>query len=126
MSRQHVEELLLFVPPANCVLPHDHDNDNDSDSERTTGNRRRSKPQQLQSRNGPNMVTIRERDQQRLAVGHAVWWIPTVNEPPVMVRDEETTPHKLSFGAALKDLLENLSFHCYGKLVEHGHRMQER
>ncbi|XP_034489016.1 pickpocket protein 28 [Drosophila innubila] len=79
------------------------------------------------------MVTIREREQrklhQRLAVGHAVWWIPyttTINDPPVMVRDEQTVPHKLSFAAALKDLLENLSFHCYGKLVEHGYRIQER
>ncbi|KAM8704668.1 hypothetical protein ACLKA7_009172 [Drosophila subpalustris] len=82
------------------------------------------------------MVAIREREQRklhhRLSVGHAVWWIPTrptrptSNNPPVVAREEETVPQKWSFGAALKDLLENLSFHCYGKLVEHGYRIQER
>ncbi|EDV91045.1 GH16433 [Drosophila grimshawi] len=63
---------------------------------------------------------------QRLVVGHAAWWIPTPNGNPNAIRDEEVAEQKLSFAAALKDLLENLSFHCYGKLVEHGRRMQER
>ncbi|KAH8381337.1 hypothetical protein KR093_002829, partial [Drosophila rubida] len=66
---------------------------------------------------------------QRLAIGHAVWWIPRPEPsqvPAARRRDEANVAQKLSFGAALKDLLQNLSFHCYGKLVEHGYRNHER
>lgn len=61
----------------------------------------------------------------RLVVGHAAWWIPRPRGAPVPVREEEAA-QKLPFAAALKDLLQNLSFHCYGKLVESGHRNAER
>ncbi|KAH8242563.1 hypothetical protein KR032_000079 [Drosophila birchii] len=69
----------------------------------------------------------------RLAVSRAAWWIPhpgkIVFQPatttmPIATSAEDA--RKLSFAAALKDLLENLSFHCYGKLVEQGRRIQER
>ncbi|EDW67731.2 sodium channel protein Nach [Drosophila virilis] len=70
---------------------------------------------------------------QRLVVGRAAWWIPKPRiHPPAsvpqmaVIREEEPATRKLSFAAALKDLLQNLSFHCYGKLVEHGRRIQER
>ncbi|KAH8367360.1 hypothetical protein KR200_012025 [Drosophila serrata] len=67
----------------------------------------------------------------RLAVGRAAWWIPN---PGKIVIQPATVPtatsaedaRKLSFAAALKDFLQNLSFHCYGKLVEQGRRIQER
>ncbi|KAH8382357.1 hypothetical protein KR009_002996 [Drosophila setifemur] len=76
----------------------------------------------------------------RLAVGRAAWWIPSPGEikpleEPTQLNQTNPTQapatvaedtRKLSFAAALKDLLENLSFHCYGKLVEHGRRIQER
>lgn len=81
----------------------------------------------------------------RLVVGRAAWWIPNpgkkkpssllqLRHAPVIaaaaVAVAATTSaedtRKMSFAAALKDLLENLSFHCYGKLVEHGRRIQER
>ncbi|KAH8310985.1 hypothetical protein KR044_003768, partial [Drosophila immigrans] len=62
--------------------------------------------------------------QRRLAIGHAVWWIP--RPKPSQVPARKNVAQKLSFGAALKDLLQNLSFHCYGKLVEHGYRNHER
>ncbi|XP_030370388.1 uncharacterized protein LOC115621009 [Scaptodrosophila lebanonensis] len=66
----------------------------------------------------------------RLVVGRAAWWIPA----PVPSLDggdetgstEEEDTQKLSFAAELKDLLHNLSFHCYGKLVEQGRRISER
>lgn len=62
----------------------------------------------------------------RLVVGRAAWWIPRPSRgAPVPVREEEAA-QKLPFAAALKDLLQNLSFHCYGKLVEPGHRNAER
>lgn len=61
----------------------------------------------------------------RLVVGHAAWWIPRPRGAPVPVREEEAA-QKLPFAAALKDLLQNLSFHCYGKLVESAHRNAER
>ncbi|EDW38797.1 GL13740 [Drosophila persimilis] len=83
----------------------------------------------------------------RLVMGRAAWWIPHPGpEPPQCHR--KSTRHapaavtnatvmvaaatsaedtrKLPFSAALKDFLQNLSFHCYGKLVEHGRRIQER
>ncbi|XP_062123383.1 sodium channel protein Nach [Drosophila sulfurigaster albostrigata] len=68
---------------------------------------------------------------QRLAIGHAVWWIPNPKSrprpsPAPRPRNVENVAQKLSFGAALKDLLQNFSFHCYGKLVEHGYRNHER
>lgn len=76
----------------------------------------------------------------RLAVGRAAWWIPNpgkkkptsllqLRHAPVIAVAAATSAEdtrKMSFAAALKDLLENLSFHCYGKLVEHGRRIQER
>ncbi|BFF92034.1 pickpocket protein 28 [Drosophila madeirensis] len=88
----------------------------------------------------------------RLAVGRAAWWIPhpgpkppqyhrksTRHAPatvPVTVTVTNTVmvsaatsaedARKLPFAAALKDFLQNLSFHCYGKLVEPGRRIQER
>lgn len=61
----------------------------------------------------------------RLVVGRAAWWIPRPRGAPVPLREGEAA-QKLSFAAALKDLLQNLSFHCYGKLVEPGHRNAER
>ncbi|XP_022223565.2 acid-sensing ion channel 5 [Drosophila obscura] len=85
----------------------------------------------------------------RLVVGRAAWWIPhpgakppqchckSTRHAPVTVTVTLTNTvmaaatsaedtRKLPFAAALKDFLENLSFHCYGKLVEHGRRIQER
>ncbi|KAH8294958.1 hypothetical protein KR018_004738, partial [Drosophila ironensis] len=84
-----------------------------------------------------------ERQPVRLVLGRAAWWIPhpgrriqplhplrhtpatAVPATAAVVTSAEDT-RKLSFAAALKDLLQNLSFHCYGKLVEHGRRIQER
>ncbi|XP_070137546.1 pickpocket protein 28 isoform X1 [Drosophila bipectinata] len=74
----------------------------------------------------------------RLAVGRAAWWIPNPGKkkptsllqlrhaPVIAATTSAEDTRKMSFAAALKDLLENLSFHCYGKLVEHGRRIQER
>ncbi|EDW16498.2 uncharacterized protein Dmoj_GI22200 [Drosophila mojavensis] len=69
----------------------------------------------------------------RLVVGHAAWWIakprarpPAPRTQMAAIRDEESAARKLSFADAVKDLLQNLSFHCYGKLVEHGRGIQER
>ncbi|XP_033149792.1 sodium channel protein Nach [Drosophila busckii] len=64
----------------------------------------------------------------RLAVGRAAWWLPRPNLTlaPATLMVEDAPLQKLSFASALKDLLRNLSFHCYGKLVEHGSRIQER
>ncbi|EDV52964.2 uncharacterized protein LOC6554850 [Drosophila erecta] len=73
----------------------------------------------------------------RLAVGRAAWWIPNPGRvarcPPIATLPSSHLPgtsaedtRKLSFAAALKDLLQNLSFHCYSKLVESGRRIQER
>ncbi|XP_016998382.2 pickpocket protein 28 [Drosophila takahashii] len=76
----------------------------------------------------------------RLALGRAAWWIPHPGRgrgaPPFNTTTTQNTNHlpgtsaedtrKLSFSAALKDLLQNLSFHCYSKLVEPGRRIQER
>lgn len=66
----------------------------------------------------------------RLAVGRAAWWIPNpgkvIQPAPVTTATSAEDARKLSFAAALKDLLQNLSFHCYGKLVEQGRRIQER
>ncbi|EDW83246.2 uncharacterized protein Dwil_GK22758 [Drosophila willistoni] len=68
-----------------------------------------------------------------LIVGQAAWWIPapaatlqTSIMDTVMVATPSEDTQKLSFAAALKDFLENLSFHCYGKLVEHARCIQER
>ncbi|EDW99207.2 uncharacterized protein Dyak_GE10931 [Drosophila yakuba] len=73
----------------------------------------------------------------RLAPGRAAWWIPNPGRvaryPPIATLTSNHLPgtsaedtRKLSFAAALKDLLQNLSFHCYSKLVESGRRIQER
>lgn len=62
----------------------------------------------------------------RLVMGRAAWWIPKPRGAPVPLCREVNVAQKLSFAAALKDLLQNLSFHCYGKLVESGHRNAER
>ncbi|TDG50440.1 hypothetical protein AWZ03_003029 [Drosophila navojoa] len=69
----------------------------------------------------------------RLVVGRAAWWIakPRARPPAPLtlmaaIREEESAARKLSFADAVKDLLQNLSFHCYGKLVEHGRGIQER
>lgn len=69
----------------------------------------------------------------RLVVGRAAWWIAKPRaRPPAQhtlmaaIREEESATRKLSFADALKDFLQNLSFHCYGKLVEHGRGIQER
>ncbi|XP_052855741.1 sodium channel protein Nach [Drosophila gunungcola] len=88
-------------------------------------------------------VAMESLDQEpiRLSLGRAAWWmpspIPSGSAPPSTITittqpanhlpetsAEET--RKLSFAAALKDLLQNLSFHCYSKLVEQGRRIQER
>lgn len=62
----------------------------------------------------------------RLVVGRAAWWIPKPRAAAPVPHGELEAAQKLSFAAALKDLLQNLSFHCYGKLVESGHSYAER
>jgi len=70
-----------------------------------------------------------------LALGRAAWWIPnpgraapnhTTQHPNHLPGTSAEDTRKLSFAAALKDLLQNLSFHCYSKLVEPGRRIKER
>ncbi|KAM7359472.1 pickpocket 24 [Cochliomyia hominivorax] len=53
-----------------------------------------------------------------LVVGRAAWWIP--------VLAANNNMRNLTFAEALRDFLQNVSFHCYGKLVETGRRYQER
>ncbi|XP_049305455.1 LOW QUALITY PROTEIN: sodium channel protein Nach [Bactrocera dorsalis] len=53
-------------------------------------------------------------------LGRAPWWVPAV---PAAQRDGK---RKISFAEALKDFLRNVSFHCYGKLVEPHRRFHER
>ncbi|XP_017039338.1 pickpocket protein 28 [Drosophila ficusphila] len=74
-----------------------------------------------------------EQEPVRLAVGRAAWWIPnpgaaapSTQPPNHLAGASAEDTRKLSFAAALKDLLQNLSFHCYAKLVEQGRRIQER
>lgn len=52
-------------------------------------------------------------------MGCAPWWVLTVPAPR---RDGK---RKISFAEALKDFLRNVSFHCYGKLVEPHRRFHE-
>ncbi|XP_018786777.1 PREDICTED: sodium channel protein Nach [Bactrocera latifrons] len=54
-------------------------------------------------------------------LGRAPWWVPAV---PVARRNDGK--RKISFAEALKDFLRNVSFHCYGKLVEPHRRFHER
>ncbi|XP_028897018.1 sodium channel protein Nach [Zeugodacus cucurbitae] len=53
-------------------------------------------------------------------LGRAAWWVPTV---AVQRRDGK---RKISFAEAFRDFLQNVSFHCYGKLVEPHRRFHER
>ncbi|XP_036675289.3 pickpocket protein 19 [Drosophila suzukii] len=82
-------------------------------------------------------VAMESLDQEpfRLALGRAAWWIPnpgraapnhTTQHPNHLPGTSAEDTRKLSFAAALKDLLQNLSFHCYSKLVEPGRRIKER
>ncbi|CAD6993458.1 unnamed protein product, partial [Ceratitis capitata] len=54
-------------------------------------------------------------------VGRAPWWQPV--EAAARFREGK---RKISFANALKDFLQNVSFHCYGKLVEPHRRFHER
>ncbi|XP_053946518.1 pickpocket protein 11 [Anastrepha ludens] len=53
-------------------------------------------------------------------LGRAPWWRTTVPTP------RSQRKRKISFAAALKDFLQNVSFHCYDKLVEPHRRFHER
>ncbi|XP_013101174.1 sodium channel protein Nach [Stomoxys calcitrans] len=63
-----------------------------------------------------------------LVMGRAAWWKPALATTNAVAG---ATPHskngqKLTFNEALKDFLQNFSFHCYGKLVETGRGYQEK
>lgn len=55
-----------------------------------------------------------------LVVGRAAWW------NPILATTASNNMRNLTFAEALRDFLQNVSFHCYGKLVETGRRYQER
>ncbi|XP_075170517.1 sodium channel protein Nach-like [Haematobia irritans] len=60
-----------------------------------------------------------------LVMGHAPWWIPALASNTAATPNGKTG-RKFTFNEALKDFLQNFSFHCYAKLVEPGRGYQEK
>ncbi|XP_065357886.1 sodium channel protein Nach [Calliphora vicina] len=79
---------------------------------------RKQQQQQQQEKQQPKHKVGKEETDVALVVGRAAWWIP--------VLATNNNMRNLTFAQALRDFLQNVSFHCYGKLVETGRRYQER
>ncbi|XP_036324982.1 uncharacterized protein LOC118738165 [Rhagoletis pomonella] len=75
-----------------------------------------SMQQQHRARHGAPLTT-----DPPFMLGRAPWWQPTA---PAGRRRQHK--RKIAFTEALKDFLQNVSFHCYNKLVEPRRRFHER
>ncbi|TMW52446.1 hypothetical protein DOY81_002461 [Sarcophaga bullata] len=80
--------------------------------------------QQQQQQQQHHKVCKKETDV-ALVVGRAAWWNPVILATATTATANNNM-RNLTFAEALRDFLQNVSFHCYGKLVETGRRYQER